>query len=240
MSHSLPLLSASHLTSGYGPSQVLRDISLDVGAHETIGLLGRNGMGKTTLLRTLMGLIEPGPNASLTFKGRNVTRKHPAAMSQAGLALVPEGRGIFPNLSVEENLNFAARQGPDGRRDWTQERIFSMFPRLAERRKNWGDQLSGGEQQMLSISRALMTNPSLILLDEATEGLAPKIRDEIWSILRIIAETGVSIVVVDKNLDDLFDLATRHIVLAKGEIVFTGTSKDLKDNPDIVHRWLGV
>lgn len=235
-----PLLTASGLATAHGRVPCLRDVAFTVRPGETIGLLGRNGMGKTTLLRTLTGLLSGGPAASIRFRGRELAGSKPAVISRAGIALVPEGRGIFPNLTVLENLILPERAGPSGRRDWTLERIFELFPRLAERRTNWGDQLSGGEQQMLSIGRALMTNPELLMLDEATEGLAPKVRDEIWRTLRIVAETGMAIVVVDKNLEDLFELADRHFILAKGEIVFEGTTADLTADADLVHRWLGV
>jgi branched-chain amino acid transport system ATP-binding protein len=235
-----PLLEATAIATCHGRTPCLRDVAFRVGEGETVSLLGRNGMGKTTLLRTLTGLLSGGPTASIRFAGRELAGARPAVISRAGIALVPEGRGIFPNLSVLENLTLPARRGPNGKGEWTLSRVFDLFPRLAERRDNWGDQLSGGEQQMLSIGRALMTNPELLMLDEATEGLAPKVRDEIWATIRTVAATGMSIVVVDKNLEDLFDLADRHVVLAKGEIVFEGTTEDLKADPDLVHRWLGV
>jgi branched-chain amino acid transport system ATP-binding protein len=234
-----PVLAATKLNTFYGPSHILRDVSFHVSARETVSLLGRNGMGKTTLLRTLMGLVRPRSGA-ITLHGADVTGAPANAMARAGLALVPENRGIFPNLSVEENLIFAERPGRAGRRDWQREKIYDLFPRLAERRKNWGNQLSGGEQQMLTIGRALMANPDIIMVDEATEGLAPKVRENIWRTLRIIASNGVAIVVVDKNLKDLLTLSDRHVILAKGAIVFNGTSDELRSNPDLVHRWLGV
>jgi len=156
------------------------------------------------------------------------------------MGFVPQGREVFPNLTVEENLVFAERPGPGRRVDWTREAIYEIFPRLAERRKNWGNQLSGGEQQMLTIGRALLSNPSIVLIDEATEGLAPKVRDDIWSTLRMIREKGVAIVVVDKNIDDLLDLAERHVVLAKGEVLFEGTSRQLRAEWEFVSRILGV
>lgn len=239
MSQTPILLEAANITTGYGASTILRNVSLSVGEKETVGLLGRNGMGKTTLLRTLFGLLPPGPG-TVRFAGRDLTGARPAVISRAGMALVPEGRGIFPNLSVLENLTMSARKGADGRNAWTLARIFELFPRLAERRTNWGDQLSGGEQQMLSIGRALMTNPNLIALDEATEGLAPRVRDEIWATLNVVAKEGVSIIVIDKNLDDLFALANRHVILSKGEVVFSGTSAELKGDPSLIDRWLGV
>jgi branched-chain amino acid transport system ATP-binding protein len=234
-----PVLAATNLNTFYGPGHILRDVSFHIGARETVSLLGRNGMGKTTLLRTLMGLVRPRSGAIL-LHGQDVTASRPNAMARAGLGFVPENRGIFPNLTVEENLIFAQRAGRSGRRDWQREKIYALFPRLAERRKNWGNQLSGGEQQMLTIGRALMSNPDIILVDEATEGLAPKVREDIWRTLRIIAANGVAIVVVDKNLKDLLALSDRHVILAKGAIVFNGTSDDLRSDPELVHRWLGV
>ena len=234
-----PVLAATNLNTFYGPSHILRDVSFHVGARETVSLLGRNGMGKTTLLRTLMGLVKPRSGA-ISLHGHDVTGARANAMARAGLALVPENRGIFPNLSVEENLIFAEREGREGRRDWHRDKMYALFPRLAERRKNWGNQLSGGEQQMLTIARALMSNPDVILVDEATEGLAPKVREDIWHTLRVIGANGVAIVVVDKNLKDLLALSDRHVILAKGTIVFNGTSDELRSNPELVHRWLGV
>ena len=233
------VLRARGLDTFYGVSHVLRGVNFHVGVGETVSLLGRNGMGKTTLLRTLMGLLKP-KRGSIMFNGRDVTGSRASAIARAGMGFVPEGRGVFPNLTVDENLVFAKRPGPSGRVDWTREAIYEIFPRLAERRKNWGNQLSGGEQQMLTIGRALLSNPSIVLIDEATEGLAPKVRDDIWSTLRIIARKGVAVVVVDKNIDDLVDLAGRHVVLAKGEVLFEGTSKQLRAEWEFVSRMLGV
>ena len=233
------VLHARGLDTFYGASHILRGVNFRVGAGETVGLLGRNGMGKTTLLRTLMGLLKP-KRGSIVFNGRDVTGSRASAIARAGMGFVPEGRGVFPNLTVEENLVFAERPGPGDRVDWTSEAIYEIFPRLAERRKSWGNQLSGGEQQMLTIGRALLSNPSIVLIDEATEGLAPKVRDDIWSTLRVIARKGVAVVVVDKNIDDLVDLAGRHVVLAKGEVLFEGTSKQLRAEWELVSRMLGV
>ena len=235
-----PLLEARGLATAHGRTPCLRDVAFRVGPGETVSLLGRNGMGKTTLLRTLVGLLSGGPAAEIRFRGRDLAGQRAAAIARAGIALVPEGRGIFPNLTVAENLTLPARPGPSGKRAWTLARIYQLFPRLAERRDNWGDQLSGGEQQMLSIGRALMTNPELLMLDEATEGLAPKVRDEIWATIRVVVATGMAIVVVDKNLEDLFELADRHVILAKGEVVFEGSTADLTADRELVHRWLGV
>jgi branched-chain amino acid transport system ATP-binding protein len=234
-----PALRAEKLNAYYGQSHVLRNIDFHVTADETVSLLGRNGMGKTTLLRTLMGLVR-ARSGQIQLSGVDVTGARTSAIARAGLAFVPESRGIFPNLSVEENLTFAARRGGQGREGWTLERIYSMFPRLEERRAHWGNQLSGGEQKMLAIGRALLTNPAILLLDEATEGLAPKVREEIWATLRLIRASGVAAVVVDKNLDDLLALADRHVILSKGEVVFEGSTVALKADEAVIHRHLGV
>jgi branched-chain amino acid transport system ATP-binding protein len=233
------VLHARGLDTFYGASHILRGVNFRVGAGETVSLLGRNGMGKTTLLRTLMGLLKPR-RGSITFDGREVAGARASMIARAGMGFVPEGRGVFPNLTVEENLVFAERPGPGGRVDWTRDAIYEIFPRLAERRNNWGNQLSGGEQQMLTIGRALLSNPSIVLIDEATEGLAPKVRDDIWSTLRMIRRKGVAIIVVDKNIDDLVDIAERHVVLTKGEVVFEGTSRQLRAEWELVSRMLGV
>lgn len=234
-----PLLAAEHVDAFYGRSHVLRCIDFRVMPQETVGLLGRNGMGKTTLLRTLMGLIAPSAG-SIRLNGKSIAGAQTASIARSGLAFVPENRGIFPNLSVEENLTFAARDRGKGTGAWTLERIYSMFPRLAERRSNWGNQLSGGEQKMLAVGRALMTNPDIVLLDEATEGLAPKIREDIWATLRAIRAAGIAAVVVDKNLDDLLALGDRHVIISKGEIVFDGNTAALKADEALIHRHLGV
>ena len=217
----------------------MRDVSFRVGRSETVSLLGRNGMGKTTLLRSLMGLLKP-KSGTIRLDGVDVTGARACAIARAGMGFVPEGRGIFPNLTVEENLAFAERRGRDGRCDWTREAVYDIFPRLEERRANWGNELSGGEQQMLTIGRALLSNPEIVLIDEATEGLAPKVRDLIWATLRVIAQKGVAIVVVDKNLEDLIELSDRHVILAKGEVVFEGTSRQLRADQEFVKRMLGV
>jgi branched-chain amino acid transport system ATP-binding protein len=233
-----PALLADRLNAAYGRSHILRNLSFRVMPRETVSLLGRNGMGKTTLLRTLMGLLRP-ISGTVQLNGTDLTGARPFAIAQRGLAFVPEGRGIFPNLTVEENLTFASRPPASGN-GWDLARVYGMFPRLAERRANWGNQLSGGEQKMLAIGRALMTNPQILLLDEATEGLAPKLRDEIWATLRAIRDAGTAVVVVDKNLDDLLALASRHVILSKGEVVFDGTADALRADEALVHRHLGV
>jgi len=233
------ILRAAKIDTFYGPSHILRNVTFRVRRGETISLLGRNGMGKTTLLRTLMGLVKP-KKGTIVINEADVTSARASVIARAGVGFVPEGRGIFPNLTVAENLVFAERRGRDGRSDWTQAQVYDLFPRLAERRHHWGNQLSGGEQQMLSIGRVLLGNPDIMLIDEATEGLAPKIRDVIWETLRLIAQKSVAIVVVDKNLDDLVALCERHVVLNKGEVVFEGNSDALLADPERVARWLGV
>ena len=233
-----PALIAENINASYGRSHVLRNLTFRVMPRETVSLLGRNGMGKTTLLRTLMGLLRPTSGA-IRLGDMDIACARTSEIARRGLAFVPEGRGIFPNLTVEENLTFASRprRGGDG---WDLPRIYAMFPRLAERRANWGNQLSGGEQKMLAIGRALMTNPDLLLLDEATEGLAPKLREEIWETLRAIRLAGAAVVVVDKNLDDLLTLADRHVILSKGEVVFDGSADALRADESFVQRHLGV
>jgi branched-chain amino acid transport system ATP-binding protein len=196
-------------------------MALDVRPGEVVTLMGRNGMGKSTTLKTLFGLVRPSAGR-ITVAGQNVDGRPPHAIARLGLGCVPEGRRIFRRLSVEENLIATSRPG-----DWTLARIYDLFPRLKERRANLGDQLSGGEQQMLAIGRALMTNPTLLALDEATEGLAPVIRAEIWATLRRLKEEGLAILIVDKNLDALIPLANRHFVIEKGHLVWSGTSADL-------------
>jgi branched-chain amino acid transport system ATP-binding protein len=233
------VLKVADLRSGYDGIPVLAGLSLSVGRGEFVGILGHNGMGKTTLLRTLIGLVKPKSGA-IRLDGVDVTGARACVIARAGMGFVPEGRGIFPNLTVEENLVFAERPGRNGRRDWSRQAVYDIFPRLAERRTNWGNQLSGGEQQMLTIGRALLANPEIVLIDEATEGLAPKVRELIWATLRVIAQNGVAIVVVDKNLEDLVELADRHVILAKGEVVFEGTSAQLRADPEFVKRMLGV
>jgi len=233
------LLEASGLHSFYGVSHILHGIDFSVARGECIGLMGRNGMGKTTLLKSMLGLVRP-KQGSVKVRGRDMTHAAPHVIARAGIAYVPEGRGIFPNLSVRENLVMAARAGVDGRREWDFDRVMATFPRLSERLDNGGAQLSGGEQQMLTIGRALMTNPDLLILDEATEGLAPLIAKEIWNIIRTIRASGIATVIVDKNYGAVMMLADRSVVLVKGRVVFSGTSSDLSDNEGLMHRFLGV
>ena len=230
------LLEACGLNTYYGPSHILRDITFSVGSGEAVSLLGRNGMGKTTLLRSLMGLTVPR-SGRIRFKNSDIMGWRASAIARAGVGFVPEGRGIFPNLTVEENLVFAERPGSG---DWTRETIYELFPRLAERRSNWGNQISGGEQQMLTIGRALLTNPVLLMIDEATEGLAPLVRDDIWRTLRLIASKGVAMILVDKNIDDLKTFCNRHVILVKGKVVFEGSSQELSLQDDFVRSQLGL
>ncbi|HZP78177.1 MAG TPA: ABC transporter ATP-binding protein [Pseudolabrys sp.] len=231
------MLTVYKLAAGYGPAQVLFDVSLSVGPGEVVTLLGRNGMGKTTTINTVMGLI-PTLGGNVTFDSMNLTGLPPFRIAQAGLGLVPEGRQIFPTLSVEENLIATARN--EGTPQWTLARVYEFLPTLAERRRNMGNQLSGGEQQMLAIGRALMTNPRLLILDEATEGLAPLIRAEIWSVLARLKSEGQAILLVDKHLEALMRLATRHVILEKGQVVWSGTSPELAADPSLRQRYLQV
>lgn len=234
-----PLLVIENLRSFYGVSQALHGVGLSVGRGEQIALIGRNGMGKTTLLRSIMGLIHDR-RGEIRFDGESTVGRQPEDIARAGIAYVPEGRGVFGALDVVENLIMAARPGRDGHRNWTLERVFEVFPRLHQRRGHGGLQLSGGEQQMLSIGRALMTNPDLILLDEATEGLAPLIAQEIWAMLGIIRAEGIATIVVDKDHRSLARVADRMVVMAKGEIAFDGTPAALDAEPGILERHLGI
>jgi branched-chain amino acid transport system ATP-binding protein len=233
------LLEARDVHAYYGASHVLHGVDFRVGRGETVGLMGRNGMGKTTLLRAMLGLVKPR-GGEVRVRGAPMTGAAPYLVARMGVAYVPEGRGIFPNLSVRENLVMAARAGPDGRRDWTFERVLATFPRLAERLGNGGWQLSGGEQQMLTIGRALMTNPDLLLLDEATEGLAPQIAREIWAIICDIRRQGIATVIVDKNYAAVTAISDRNVLLVKGQVVFDGDSPTLLAQPQLLHRHLGV
>jgi branched-chain amino acid transport system ATP-binding protein len=232
------MLAIEALAAGYGPAQVLFDLSFTVGAGEVVTLLGRNGMGKTTSIRTIMGLL-PALSGAIAFEGRSLLRMPAYRIAQMGLGLVPEGRRIFPNLSVEENLVATAASRFDVAR-WTLANVYGFLPRLAERRHHRGDQLSGGEQQMLAIGRALMTNPKLLILDEATEGLAPLIRNEIWTCLTTLKREGQAILIVDKHLDALTKFADRHVVIEKGRVVWTGSSAALGADPSVRQRYLQV
>jgi branched-chain amino acid transport system ATP-binding protein len=232
------VLSVKGLQTAYGQSQVLFDISFEVGAGEVVTLLGRNGMGKTTTVGSIMGLVRP-KGGVVTFERRPITQLPPYRIAQCGIGLVPEGRQVFPTLSAEENL-VATSASRHGAPRWTLERVYELFPRLKERRGNLGSQLSGGEQQMLAIGRALMTNPKLLILDEATEGLAPLIRAEIWDCLRRLKSERQAIVVIDKNVDALTSFADRHVIVEKGRVVWTGTSAELRADPTVKDRFLHV
>jgi branched-chain amino acid transport system ATP-binding protein len=235
------MLEVRGLQAAYGESQVLFGIDLDVGAGEVATLIGRNGMGKTTTVRSIMGLL-PTKAGNVTFDGQPISGLPSYKVAKVGLGLVPEGRQIFPNLSVRENLLATARPPAGGTTSaaWTLERVYFLFPRLQERAENMGNQLSGGEQQMLAIGRALMTNPRLLILDEATEGLAPLIRKEIWRCLASLKAEGQSILVIDKNVDALTKIADRHTIIEKGRVVWTGTSAELRADEALQHRYLGV
>ena len=229
------LVSLEGIHAGYGEARVLFDLSLDIAAGEMVTLMGRNGMGKTTTIRTLFGLLAPTAGRVLV-RGRDMTRAAPHLRAREGLGLVPEGRQIFPRLSVDENL--VATASTARRAAWTLERVHALFPRLAERRRNMGDALSGGEQQMLAIGRALMTNPDLLVLDEATEGLAPVLRDEIWAALAVLKREGLAILLVDKHLEASMKLSDRHVVMEKGRIVWSGPSAALEADRSLAARHL--
>jgi branched-chain amino acid transport system ATP-binding protein len=235
------MLEVRGLESAYGASQVLFGIDLDVGAGEVATLIGRNGMGKTTTVRSIMGLM-PAKAGRVTFGGKPISGLPSYKVAKVGLGLVPEGRQIFPNLSVRENLLATARlpAAGTGGAHWTLQRVYALFPRLQERSENMGNQLSGGEQQMLAIGRALMTNPRLLILDEATEGLAPLVRQEIWRCLAALKAEGQSILVIDKNVDALTKIADRHTIIEKGRVVWTGSSAALRTDEALQHRYLGV
>ena len=233
------MLKVRGLETSYGRSQVLFGVDLDVGRGEVVTLLGRNGMGKTTTIRSIMGLTPPHAG-SITFADRPLDRLPSFRIAKLGLGLVPEGRGIFQSLTVWENLTATSSPGRGGKPRWTTDAILELFPWIDKRRSQMGGQLSGGEQQMLAIARALMTNPELLILDEATEGLAPLIRKEIWSILRRLKEGGQSILVIDKNVKVLARLADRHYVLERGRVRWTGTSAELTKDYETVRRLIGV
>jgi branched-chain amino acid transport system ATP-binding protein len=228
------MLEVRKLETSYGRSQVLFGVDLDIGAREVVSLLGRNGMGKTTTVRSIMG-ITPPRSGTVSFQSKAIQKLPSYRIAQAGLGLVPEGRQVFPNLTVRENLVATARRGP-----WTQERVFGLFPHLEARKGNYGNQLSGGEQQMLAIGRALMTNPRLLILDEATEGLAPLIRAEIYRSIERLKAEGLSILVIDKDVKALTRVADRHYVLEKGRVVWSGSSAELAADSNLQHRYLGV
>ena len=233
------MLSVDALETSYGLSQVLFGVDLRVERGQVATLLGRNGMGKTTTVNSIMGIVRPRAG-SITFDGRPLHTLPSFRVAQAGLGLVPEGRQIFHNLTVRENLVATAANRAGSANPWNLERMFEMFPALAERRRNFGNQLSGGEQQMLAIGRALMTNPKLLILDEATEGLAPLVRLDIYRSIGQLKATGLAILIIDKDVKALIRVADRHFVLEKGRVVWTGTSAELAADEEVQHRYLGV
>jgi len=233
------MLKVSGLETYYGTSQALFGMSFDVSSGELVTLMGRNGMGKTTTINSIIGIVPPS-SGSIEFDGLEVSKLPSFKTANMGIGLVPEGRQIFPNLSVRENLVATASNHQKLDNPWTIEKVYAMFPELEIRATSMGNLLSGGEQQMLAIGRALMTNPRLLVLDEATEGLAPLIREKIWAALADIRKSGLSILVVDKNLKDLLKLADRHFIVEKGQVVWTGTSAQLSQAEDIQRRYLGV
>lgn len=232
-------LQAQGLHSFYGDSHILHGVNFTLAPGEAVGLLGRNGMGKSTLLKSLMGVVAPRHGEVFAF-GHCTRGMKVHEVSRLGVAYVPEGRGVFPNLSVRENLQMAARAGVDGGRDWHLDRVLDIFPRLAQRLAHGGQQLSGGEQQMLTIGRALMTNPRVLILDEATEGLAPLIAREIWRIIDLVRDTGIATVIVDKNWKAVSAISDRNVILVKGQVVFEGTGVQLAARPDVLRDHLGV
>ena len=239
MADAVLLLEVDGIETCYGLSQVLFGMSLTVRSGEMVTLMGRNGMGKTTTIRSIMGLT-PARAGAIRFGGHEVRSLAPFRIAQLGIGLVPEGRQIFPNLTVRENLVAASANRFGNPDPWTLEKIHALFPRLAERRANMGDILSGGEQQMLAIGRALMTNPRLLILDEATEGLAPLIREEIWRCLSMLKARGQSVLVIDKNVENLTRIADRHYIIERGRAVWSGTSGELIAEPELQHKYLGI
>jgi branched-chain amino acid transport system ATP-binding protein len=234
------LIEAQGLQTYYGFSHVLRGVDLSVAAGETVALLGRNGMGKTTLLRSILGLTPP-KRGEVRIHGTPMTGAAPHRIARQGIALVPEGRGIFTGLSVREHLIMVAPQNGKARTShWTLPRVLDLFPRLAQRIDHDGSRLSGGEQQMLTIGRALMTNPRVLILDEATEGLAPLMRQDIWRVIRTLKREGLATIIVDKNISTLLELADRATILVKGQVVFAGSAQDLKARPDLLSTHLGL
>ena len=233
------LLQIENLQAAYGRSQVLFGVDLEVYSGTVVSLLGRNGMGKTTTIRSLLG-ITPASSGRVRFSGQEVQQWPAYRISRLGIGLVPEGRQIFPLLTVRENLLATAANRHNLNSAWDLKKVYDLFPILRNRRDQLGKSLSGGEQQMLAIGRALMTNPKLLILDEATEGLAPLIRDEIWRVLESLKEQGQSILLIDKNLEQLLRLVDQHFLMERGRIVWEGTSKELRQNPELIRRYLGV
>ena len=235
----VPLLEVSSIETCYGLSQVLFGMSLVIEPGEMVTLMGRNGMGKTTTVRSIMGLT-PAMKGAILFLGRAIHALPAYQVAKIGIGLVPEGRQVFPNLTVRENLVATAANRSKAAEPWTLAKVCALFPRLAERTANMANQLSGGEQQMLAIGRALMTNPRLLILDEATEGLAPLIREEIWNCLSMLKARGQSVLVIDKNVENLVRIADRHYIIERGRTVWSGTSEQLVAAPDLQHRYLGI
>ena len=233
------LLEIAGLEAGYGPSQVLFGVDFAVGAGEVVTLLGRNGMGKTTTVRAIFGLVDVR-SGDVRWRGSSLRGLAPEDVARAGIALVPEGRRIFPNLTVRENLVAFAADRPGARDPWTLDKVWSFFPQLRERAAQLGGRLSGGEQQMLAIGRALMTNPSLVILDEATEGLAPLVREEVWTCIRSLRAAGLTLLVIDKHVERLVGLADRHVIVERGRVVWSGESARLAADRSIWQRYLGV
>jgi branched-chain amino acid transport system ATP-binding protein len=233
------LLEVENIETCYGRSQVLFGLSLAVGAGEMVTLMGRNGMGKTTTVRSIMGLTR-ATAGSIRFRGRDIRGLPAYQVAKLGVGLVPEGRQVFPNLTVRENLVATAANRSNATDAWTLEKVYALFPRLAERSPAMANQLSGGEQQMLAIGRALMTNPHLLILDEAAEGLAPLVRAEIWQCLTRLKAAGQSILLIDKNVEALIRIADRHVLIERGRVVWSGTSAALAAVPEIQHRYLGI
>lgn len=233
------MLTLENIETRYGSSQALYGVSLTVNEAEVVTLLGRNGMGKSTTVRSIMGLTAPF-SGSISFQGKRIETLPSYKIARLGIGLVPEGRQIFPNLTVQENLIGTAANHSKNTTPYTPDDIFVIFPRLKERLKNFGNQLSGGEQQMLAVGRALMTNPSLLILDEATEGLAPLVREEIWRGLGILKKKGLAILVIDKNIEALMNIAERHYIMEKGRVVWTGTTDALRHNQGVQTKYLGV
>jgi branched-chain amino acid transport system ATP-binding protein len=233
------LLDVAGVHAGYGASEVLFGVDLAVARGEIVGVLGRNGMGKTTLVRTVMGLVRPSAG-TIAFAGRAIGGLAPNRVARSGLALVPEGRQVFPNLSVDEHLSAFHRSGVDGVSAWTPARVLALFPALAARRRHFGNELSGGEQQMLAIGRALVTNPLLLILDEATEGLAPLVREEIWRALAALRSAGLAMVVIDKYVERLVAIGDHHVIVEKGRVAWRGSSRALGADRALWHRHLGA
>lgn len=233
------LMHVAGLHAHYGLSHVIHGVNLEIKPGETVALMGRNGMGKTTLIKCLMGLL-PASSGAIRLRGQDIKSLATHSIARRGIAYVPEGRGIFQNLSVKENLLLAARAGFEGRMEWTYDRVLDVFPRLKERLAHGGQQLSGGEQQMLSIGRALLTNPDLLILDEATEGLAPLIARDIWSIIGIVKTSGISSLIVDKNFSALAKISNRSVVMVKGAVVFDDVPTKLIEQPKELKTWLGI